>query len=172
MRLRDPLMRLVRALAAAAALSAALVAPASAGEAAPVADDPVLEKRVTEITEMLRCLVCQNQTIADSHADLAVDLKNQVREMIKAGRSDKEILDYMVARYGEFVLYKPRFEGATLILWIGPFVLLLVGVAVLVVKVKQRRSQAAQGEAAVSEEELARAAALLEEGTQGKGKAR
>lgn len=77
-------------------------------------------KRVLGISEQLRCLVCQNQSIAESNAELAVDLRNQVIEQIKAGRSDKEIIDYMVDRYGDFVLYKPPFKASTAILWSGP----------------------------------------------------
>ena len=76
------------------------------------------------ITSELRCLVCQNQTIADSHADLAQDLKRQIREQIRAGRSDAEIVDYMVARYGDFILYRPPFKATTALLWMGPFALL------------------------------------------------
>ena len=98
-----------------------------AREAPPAADDPVLEKRVVKLTSELRCLVCQNQSLADSHADLAIDLKNQVRSQMEAGKSDAEIRDYMVARYGDFVLYDPPFKSTTLLLWAGPFALLLVG---------------------------------------------
>ena len=80
---------------------------ALAKEAQPLAADPVLEERVNDITKELRCLVCQNQTIADSHADLAIDLKNQVRDMVKSGKTQTEIVDYMVQRYGDFVRYRP-----------------------------------------------------------------
>ena len=113
---------------------------AQAGEAPTIAEDPVLEKRVMEIGQELRCLVCQNQTIADSNAGLAIDLKNQVREQLKAGKSKSEIVDYMVARYGDFVLYKPAFKGTTALLWTGPFVLLAAGVIAGVVVVRRRRS--------------------------------
>jgi len=93
--------------------------------------DPVLRERYEVITEELRCLVCQNQTIADSNAELAVDLRNQVREMLLAGQSDDEIRDYMTARYGDFVLYKPPLRRRTVALWFAPVVLLLGGFVVL-----------------------------------------
>lgn len=91
-------------------------------------EDPELQARYERLTEQLRCLVCQNQTIADSNADLAQDLRRQVREMLRAGRSDEEIAQYMVDRYGDFVLYKPRVRPSTWLLWGGPFVLLLIAV--------------------------------------------
>ena len=113
---------------------------AQAGEAPTIAEDPVLEKRVMEIGQELRCLVCQNQTIADSNAGLAVDLKNQVREQLKAGKSQSEIIDYMVQRYGDFVLYRPPVRATTVLLWAGPFVLLAGGIVVGVVVVRRRRT--------------------------------
>lgn len=145
--------------------------PAHAGEAAPAADDPVLEKRVTGLSELLRCLVCQNQTIADSHAELAIDLKNQIREKMKAGESDKQIVDFMVARYGDFVLYKPPVKATTVILWAGPFVLLLAGLGLLFAKVRKRMRLAQAGEVMTEEEHL-RAAALLRDEQIDKGTAR
>ena len=99
----------------------ALAAPAGAKEAVPEADDPALEQRVI-LTSELRCLVCQNQSLADSHADLAIDLRNQVRSQMKAGKTDAEIRNFLVARYGDFVLYDPPFKSSTLLLWAGPFV--------------------------------------------------
>jgi cytochrome c-type biogenesis protein CcmH len=134
-----------------------------AAEAAPAAADPELEKRVNAISEELRCLVCQNQTLADSNADLAVDLKNQVREKLKQGMSEREIVDFMVARYGDFVLYRPPVKGTTLVLWFGPGLLLVGGLLALFLWLKRRRSAAAP--AALSEEEHARAVELLEPGT-------
>lgn len=89
--------------------------------------DPALDKRVQAIAAELRCLVCQNQTIADSHAELAQDLRRQVREMLQQGKSEREILDYMTARYGDFVLYRPPWKASTLLLWLGPVLLLLGG---------------------------------------------
>lgn len=100
---------------------------ALAGEARPLADDPALEVRVARLAEELRCLVCQNQTIADSHAGLALDLKNQIREQLRAGQADQQVRDYMVERFGDFVLYRPPLKGSTVLLWVGPFVLLLAG---------------------------------------------
>jgi cytochrome c-type biogenesis protein CcmH len=129
---------------------------AYAKEAPLVASDPVLEKRVQALTEQLRCLVCQNQTIADSHADLAIDLKNQVREKLAQGMSDKEILNYMVDRYGDFVLYNPPVKSTTWLLWFGPFLFMIGGLAALLFKLKKRTAGAA-----LSEAEVQRAAALL-----------
>lgn len=113
---------------------------ASANEAAPAAADPVLEAKMIDITAELRCLVCQNQTIADSNADLAVDLRRQVREMLVRGDNRQQILDYMTARYGDFVLYRPPLKATTAVLWFAPW-LLLVGGLVLLVVVLRRRSR-------------------------------
>jgi len=112
---------------------------AFAKEAAPAAADPVLEQRVTALASELRCLVCQNQTLADSNAPLAEDLRNQVREKMRQGASDSEIVDYMVARYGDFVLYRPPLKLATVLLWFGPLLLLAAGFAVLLRRVLRRR---------------------------------
>ena len=108
-------------------------------EAANIAEDPVLEKRVNDIGLELRCLVCQNQTIADSHAGLATDLKNEIREQLKAGKSQKQIIDFMVERYGDFVLYRPPMKATIILLWAGPFVLLAAGAATGVLVVRRRR---------------------------------
>jgi len=108
-------------------LFAASCALAQAGEAQPVAADPALEARVDELAAQLRCLVCQNQSLADSHAELALDLKNQVREQLKAGRSRDEVVAYMTQRYGDFVLYNPPWKGSTALLWAGPALLVLLG---------------------------------------------
>ena len=110
-----------------------------AKQATPMAEDPVMEKRVNEISAELRCLVCQNQTIADSSAPLAVDLKNQVREMVKQGQSEDDIVDYMVKRYGDFVLYRPPVKPETYILWGGPFLLMIGGMILLMINLKKRR---------------------------------
>lgn len=112
---------------------------AAAKEAAPAAEDPVLEARMVRIASELRCLVCQNQTIADSQAGLAVDLRNQVREMIKRGDSDQQIIDYMTARYGDFVLYRPPVNASTAFLWFGPTLMLLVGLGALVIVLRRRQ---------------------------------
>jgi len=112
---------------------------ATAAEAQPVSDDPVLEQRVLQLSNELRCLVCQNQTIADSQAELAVDLRNQVRVQLRQGKSEAEILDYMVERYGDFVRYRPPVKMQTLVLWIGPFVLLAGGMFALLRYLRRRR---------------------------------
>ena len=96
-------------------------------DAQPTATDPVLEARVNRLSAELRCLVCQNQSLADSHADLAIDLKNQVREQLKAGGSEQDVIRYMTERYGDFVLYRPPLKGTTMLLWAGPLVLLIIG---------------------------------------------
>ena len=102
-----------------------------AKEAAPAAADPLLEERVMAIAAELRCLVCQNQTIAESDADLAKDLRNQVREKLLAGQSERDIMNYMTARYGDFVLWRPPFKPITLLLWLGPGLLLAAGLLAL-----------------------------------------
>ena len=114
------------------------VGAARAGEAAPAAADPALEARMLEITAELRCLVCQNQTIADPHADLAVDLRRQVREMLQQGQTDQQVVDYMTARYGDFVLYRPPFKATTALLWIGPGVMAVCGLLLLVLILRRR----------------------------------
>ena len=105
--------------------------PVSAREAAPASADPALEARVMRISSELRCLVCQNETIAASHADLAVDLRNQVREMLRRGQTEQQIYDYMTARYGDFVLYRPPVKSTTLLLWTGPPLMLVAGLGTL-----------------------------------------
>ncbi|HBB98364.1 MAG TPA: cytochrome C biogenesis protein CcmH [Blastocatellia bacterium] len=102
-------------------------------------EDPQIEQRMKNLTEQLRCLVCQNETLADSRADLAEDLRKQIREQMKAGKSDKEIITYLTDRYGDFVLYKPPVKATTYLLWFGPFVFLIGGTIVLLRFVKRRR---------------------------------
>jgi cytochrome c-type biogenesis protein CcmH len=116
---------------------------AVAKDAVPEAADPALEARMIAITSELRCLVCQNQTIADSHADLAVDLRQQVREQLKAGKSDREVVDFMTARYGDFVLYRPPFKTVTALLWLGPALMLAAGFAVLAIVLGRRSRMSA-----------------------------
>lgn len=120
----------------------ATVQPVRAKEAAPAVENPVLEARVMQIAAELRCLVCQNQTIADSSAGLAVDLRNQVREMLVRGESDKQIIDYMTARYGDFVLYRPPLKSTTALLWFGPAAFLLGGVITLFFVLRRRSRMA------------------------------
>lgn len=127
-----------RRFVAAALLAGLLAGPAVAKDAPPLAEDPVLEARVMRIAAELRCLVCQNQTIADSHADLAVDLRRQVRNMLSEGRSQAEILQYMTDRYGDFVLYRPPVRTSTWLLWFGPFVLLVGGLVTLLLVLRRR----------------------------------
>lgn len=109
-----------------------------ANEAPPEAADPALEARMVRITSELRCLVCQNQTIADSNASLAVDLRREARALLKQGKSDAEVVDYMTARYGDFVLYRPPMRATTLLLWFGPALMLAGGAAVLIVVLRRR----------------------------------
>ncbi len=127
------------------------------------ADDAQIEQRLKALSAELRFLVCQNQSLADSNADLAIDLRNEVREQVKAGQSDAQIKDYLVRRYGDFVLYRPVLRNTTLALWAGPFVLLALGAGAMFIYIRRRR--AAQEEPALTDEQLARAHALLGEGT-------
>jgi cytochrome c-type biogenesis protein CcmH len=104
---------------------------AFAGEAKPLAEDPVLEARLKAMSQELRCLVCQNQTLADSSAPLAEDLRREIRTQMRDGKTDQEVIDYLVARYGDFVLYRPPVNNETALLWFGPFFLLIIGGFVL-----------------------------------------
>ena len=117
-------------------LALAFGGQASAAEAAPAADDPVVESRVAALAAELRCLVCQNQSIADSSAPLAVDLRNEIREKIRKGESEKQILNFMTERYGDFVLYRPPLKVTTVVLWTGPLILLLGGFFILYRRLK------------------------------------
>ncbi|MFA6310475.1 MAG: cytochrome c-type biogenesis protein [Sterolibacterium sp.] len=140
---------------------------ALAKEAAPLAADVVVEKRMVEISEELRCLVCQNESLAGSHAELAVDLRREIRSMIKEGKSNEQIMEFMVSRYGDFVRYRPPLKTTTYLLWFGPFLLLAGAVAALVVYLRRRGSRvAAAGENSgtpLSAEESLRADALLKQ---------
>jgi cytochrome c-type biogenesis protein CcmH len=132
----------------------------TAQEARPLAEDPVLEAQVMRIAEELRCLVCQNETIAASHADLAVDLRKQIRQKLQQGQSRDQIVDFMVQRYGDFVLYRPPLKGSTWLLWGGPFLLLAVALLGLALNIRRRRNLAA---APLQADEAARVRALLGE---------
>ena len=147
-------------------LSSAL-GPLNAREAAPTAADVAVERRMVAISEELRCLVCQNESLAGSQADLAKDLRREIREQIQAGRSDQEILAFMVGRYGDFVRYRPPLKGATLLLWFGPFLLLIAGLAGLLMFLRRRARRVA--EATLSAEERKKAEELLGIGDRGNG---
>ena len=134
-------------------------ATAQAKVAPNISADPALEARMMVIAEELRCLVCQNETIAASHADLAVDLKNQIRIKLTQGQSQKQILDFMVERYGDFVLYRPPLKTTTVLLWLGPFILLGAAVWMLVMTIRQRRRESQP--TALSNADAMRARALL-----------
>ncbi len=142
----------------------ALQQTARAGEAAPTEFDPGTHKRVLGISQQLRCLVCQNQSIADSNAELAVDLRNQVVAQIKQGRTDKEIISYMVERYGDFVLYNPPLKASTVILWAGPAVLFFVALIWGYVALRRRKMIVSQTERRLTAEEKKRAEELLRGG--------
>jgi cytochrome c-type biogenesis protein CcmH len=144
-----------------ALLVALLCASAGAKEATLLADDPVVEQRLIAISEEMRCLVCQNESLAGSRADLAMDLRRELRGLIKQGKTDAEIRDFMVSRYGDFVLYRPPVKPMTWLLWLGPFVLGLAGIAALFAYLRRRNLEAAP--AALTEEERQRAQTLLQE---------
>lgn len=123
-------------------------------------DDPVIEQRLAKLSHELRCLQCQNQTLADSPAGIAADLRREIRTQMKAGKSDKEIVAFLTERYGDFILYRPRVTPATYLLWFGPFLVLLGGLAVLFFYIKRRRD--AIPEQPLSAEEHRRAQELLQ----------
>ncbi|MFZ1802564.1 MAG: cytochrome c-type biogenesis protein [Nitrospira sp.] len=133
-----------------------------AGEARPLTDDPVAEARLKHLAVELRCLVCQNQTLADSSAPLAEDLRREVREMIAKNMSDPEIIEFLVSRYGDFVLYRPPLKATTTVLWVGPFVLMAIGATALVITLRRRSRTVA--EVSVTDEEHRRVEQLLAEG--------
>lgn len=135
--------------------------PLMAREAAPMAADMVIEKRMVAISDELRCLVCQNESLSGSHAELAQDLRREIRTLIGQGKSDQEILEFMVARYGDFVRYRPPMKPTTWLLWGGPFVLLAGGIGALLVFLRRRARDTAAP--TLSAEERSRAAALLDQ---------
>jgi cytochrome c-type biogenesis protein CcmH len=151
--------RTAAALATIALLLAAAPLAAVAADAVPTEQDPVAASRAVKLSEKLRCLVCQNQSIAESSAELALDLRRQIHEQIAAGKTDQEIVDYMVARYGDFVLYQPPVKATTVLLWAGPALLMLVGFFVLVRTLRARHRLAAEPPLSAAERE--RAARLL-----------
>ena len=142
-------------------LALQMAAPASAGEAVPLADDPVIEQRLIVISEELRCLVCQNESLAGSRADLALDLRREIRTLIKDGKTDPEIKEFLVSRYGDFVLYRPPVKPMTWALWFGPF-LLMIGALVMLVRLV-RRSQRNAAAPALDPAQRAKAQSLLQD---------
>lgn len=132
---------------------------AGAREAVPIAEDEVVEQRLIAIADELRCLVCQNESLAGSRAELAQDLRREIRALIKAGKTDAEIHEFLVSRYGDFVRYRPPFRPSTWLLWLGPFALVLVGIGGLVLYLRRRGRQVAAP--ALSADEQAKAAAML-----------
>jgi len=122
-------------------------------------ETPEQEETYNKMIAELRCLVCQNQNLADSNAELAVDLRRKTYQMVQQGKNEQEIADFMVDRYGDFVLYRPPLNTSTLLLWTGPFIILLIGVALLIRTILRRRGEQAVG---VDEASLRNAAELLE----------
>ena len=133
-----------------------------AKEAMPLADDPAVEQRLIVISEELRCLVCQNESLAGSRSDLAMDLRRELRGLIKQGKTDEQIKEFMVSRYGDFVLYRPPVKPSTWLLWAGPFGLMVVGIASLFVYLRRRNADIGTGSS--TDDERKRADALLQEG--------
>ena len=136
-----------------------LANPVWAGDAAPVGEDPAIEQRMVNLATDLRCLVCQNESLAGSHAELAEDLRKEIRVQMKAGKNDKEVIEYLTTRYGDFVLYRPPFKPLTYLLWLGPLLFLGIGVTAWGFTLKRRR---AMQDAPVDEKQMAAAAQLLE----------
>lgn len=158
-----PVGALVRAFMLGVALALCAGSGARAAEAVPTAEDPALEQRLLRISEDVRCLVCQNESLAGSRADLANDLRREIRKMIREGRTDDEIREFLVSRYGDFVLYKPPLKPVTWLLWFGPFVLLLSAVAFLVMFLRRRqRDRVAHADPGLSEAERRQAQQLLD----------
>ena len=134
---------------------------ANAGEASPMAEDPVVEARLVHISQEIRCLVCQNESLSSSRAELADDLRREVRDLIRTNKSDQEIKDFLVSRYGDFVLYRPEVKPLTWVLWFGPFVVLLMAAIFMWVYLRQRRATVKPH--VLSEAERARVEQLLKD---------
>lgn len=134
-------------------------------EAVPVAENPEIEKRMIALSEDLRCLVCQNESLAGSRSDFAKDIRREIREQLMANKSNKEITDFLVERYGDFVLYRPPLRTNTMLLWFGPFIFLLIGAGVLIIYLRQRRKQL--NETPLSEEQLKKAEEILKKSNNG-----
>jgi cytochrome c-type biogenesis protein CcmH len=148
----------MRKTLACATLLGALALPAWAGEAQPNAENPAIEARLNALAKDLRCLVCQNESLAGSRADLAEDLRREIREQMLEGKSDAEVVQYLTERYGDFVLYRPPVKPVTYLLWGGPLIILAIGGLIWYTALQRRRSMRPN----VSTEELQRAARLLE----------
>jgi cytochrome c-type biogenesis protein CcmH len=131
-----------------------------AGEASPISEDPVIEQRMINLATDLRCLVCQNESLAGSHAELAEDLRKEIRAQMKSGKNDKQVIDYLTERYGDFVLYRPPFKPVTYLLWLGPVLFLGLGAGLWYLALKRRR---ALQDSPVDEKQLAAAAKILDE---------
>ena len=142
------------------ALIASLALPVWASEAVPVGEDPNIEARMINLATDLRCLVCQNESLAGSHAELAEDLRREIRTQMKKGKSDQEVLTYLTDRYGDFVLYRPPFRSYTLLLWLGPVLFLAIGGVAWYLTLRRRRATQAVDQ--VSEDSLKQAASLLD----------
>lgn len=152
-------------LLVAVALSASLVCPIAAKQAPEVGDDPAVERHMMQLAAELRCLQCQNQTLADSNAPLAVDLRQEIRELLAKGNSDQQVKEYLVARYGDFVLYRPPVKTNTLVLWFGPALVLAAGLLALFLTLKRRlaRLDAEASKTPLSDADSRRAQQLLKE---------
>lgn len=134
-----------------------------ANEAIPVAEDPELESRLNNLAENLRCLVCQNETLAASRADFANDMRREIRDQMKMNKSDEEIVDFLVARYGDFILFNPPFKPTTWLLWLGPFTLLLGGGLALIFYLRRRRVRIKESEVPLTANQRLQAESLIKE---------
>lgn len=128
-------------------------------EAVPMAEDPVIEARLIDLSEELRCLVCQNQALSESDSEFANDLRQEMRGMMRAGKTDAEIIDFLVQRFGDFILFRPPMQNTTLLLWFGPLLLLILGAVVLIITLRRRSQTLA--ESPIAEDEHRRAERLL-----------
>jgi cytochrome c-type biogenesis protein CcmH len=155
-----PLKHFLLAMLLALSLPALAAEAGAAKEALPNADDPAIEARLVKLAEDLRCLVCQNESLAGSHAELAEDLRREIREQMKAGKNDREVIAYLTERYGDFVLYRPPFKPVTWLLWLGPVLFLGIGGGAWYMTLRRRR---ATQDTPLDEKKLAAAAQLLEE---------
>ena len=156
-----------RAFASAVLALSILSAPALAVQPDEILKDPALEGRARALSQELRCMVCQNQSIDDSDAPLAKDLRVLVRERLTAGDSDRQVIDFLVARYGEFVLLKPRFSAHTLLLWLAPFAAVVIGGWGLVIFLRRRANEPGTAQEQLTPAEQARVVELLKESGQG-----